>query len=207
MRSVHCGDIQGRERLSAVLTVLSGQVLGRDRRDLRVDVQRLSLSHVLWCRQQSADSTVPATRDTRGPMEPQCEACERGGLQGRERLRCLHAVRRGKYSTATAAISEATCQELSFPHVLGSRERAADQLYLQQGVHRAGWCRSAGVYRGDVQGRERLVTVLTVLSGQVLDRDRRDTRVDVQRVSGIHVLTRRQLDADQLYLQQGIHGA
>ena len=64
-----------------------------------------------------------------------------------------------------------------------------------------------GMYRGDVQGRERIVSVLYVLSGEVLGRDGRDTRVDVQRVSGIHALTRRQLDADQLYLQQGIHGS
>ena len=96
---------------------------------------------------------------------------------------------------------------LSFLHVLARRERAADQLHLQQGVYRAGWCRMCGMYRGDIQGRERLSAVLTVLSGQVLDRDRRDARVHVQPVSGIHALSRRQLDADQLYLQQGIHGS
>ena len=136
MRSVHCRDIQGREWLSAVLPVLSGQVQYIRGSDLRVDVQ-----------------------------------------------------------------------QLSFSHAFGSRERAADQLYLQQGVHRAGWCRMYGMYRGDIQGRERIVTVLTVLSGEVLGRDGRDTRVDVQRVPHAHVLTWRKLDADQLYLQQGIHGS
>jgi hypothetical protein len=39
------------------------------------------------------------------------------------------------------------------------------------------------VYRGDVQGREWIVTVLAVLEGQVLDRDGRDLRDDVQRLS------------------------
>ena len=71
---------------------------------------------------------------------------------------------------------------LSFLHVLARRERAADQLHVQQGLHRAGWCHMCGMYRGDIQGRERLSAVLAVPSGQVLDRDRRDARVHVQPV-------------------------
>ena len=85
-------------------------------------------------------------------------------------------------------------------------ERVRAELHLQQGVYRARWCRVYVLYRGDVQGREWIVTVLTVPSGQVLVRDRRDTRVEMQPVSGIHVLTRRQLDADQLYLHQRLLG-
>ena len=64
-----------------------------------------------------------------------------------------------------------------------------------------------GVYRGDVQGRERIVNVLYVLSGQVQYIRGSDLRGDVQLVPHAHALTRRQLDADQLYLQQGIHRA
>ncbi len=136
MYSVYRGDVQGLERIITVLTVLRGEILDRDRRDTRVNVQRVS------------------------------------GI-----------------------------------HALTRRKLDVDQLYLQQGVHRAGWCRMYGMYRGDIQGRERIVTVLTVLSGEVLGRDGRDTRVDVQRVPHAHVLTWRKLDADQLHLQQGIHGS
>ena len=91
MRSVHCGDIQGREWLSAVLPVLSGQVQYIRGSDLRGDVQR-----------------VP------------------------------HA------------------------HVLTRRQLDADQLYLQQGVHRARWDTMRSVHRGDIQGREWLSAVLPV---------------------------------------------
>jgi hypothetical protein len=127
-------------------------------------------------------------------------------LQGREWIGGVYAVLTRQVQYSDSRHLRGYMSELSVLHVLGSRERAADQLYLQQGVYRTGRCGMCGMYSGDIQGRERLGAVLTVLSGQVLDRDRRDARVDVQPVSGIHVLTRRQLDADQLYLQQGIHG-
>ena len=82
-------------------------------------------------------------------------------------------------------------QQLSRACTLEKWERAADQLHLQPRVYRAGWCRMCGMYPGDVQRSERIVAVLTMLSGEVFDRDRRDTGVDVQPVSDIRLLTRR----------------
>ena len=59
---------------------------------------------------------------------------------------------RGRCSTATAAISEAACQGCIL-NARAGRERAADQLYLQQRVYRAGWCRMYGMHRGGARAR------------------------------------------------------
>ena len=179
MRSVHCGDLQGRERLSCLHPMLSRHVLGKDSSDLRVRVQRVSRAYVLRSRERSADqlymqrrihgarwirvrgvrgrgfkdvndssactlcsrgtysakaaqisesacSVCPAhafsgagsiaqanctcNKGYTGPDGSECEACTAGGFKDVNGSAACMLCTRGKYSTATAAISEATCQ-------------------------------------------------------------------------------------------------
>ena len=94
---------------------------------------------------------------------------------------------------------------LSFLHILGCSERTVDQLYVQQRLHGAGWHGMCGVYRRYIQGREWIVTMLAVLTGQVLDKDGRDLRGDVHRLSRTHVFWGRQQLAGELHVQQRLH--
>src|SRR6056300_225121 len=57
-----------------------------------------------------------------------------------------------------------------------------------------------------VQGREWVNCLHTVLTRQVQYSHGGDLRVNMQRVSGAHVLGCREQRADQLYMQQGVHG-
>ena len=94
---------------------------------------------------------------------------------------------------------------LSFLHVLGSREQRAIQLLLRCRLHRAGWHGVHGVYRGDIQGRERIGTVLTVPSGKVLVWDRGGVGGSVHWLSIRFVFTRWEFTSQQLLLQQGLY--
>ena len=141
-----------------------------------------------------------------GPRWSRVQGVRCGGLQGHERLSRVHAMLTGQVQYSDGRHRAGHMPGLSFVHVLGCRERTADQLYMQQRLHGAGWRGMRGVYRGQVQGREWLVTVLAVQSGQVLDRDGRDLRGDMQRLSRAHVLWGRQQHSVELYMQQRIHG-
>ena len=89
-------------------------------------------------------------------------------------------------------------------YILARRERIADQLYLLARLHGARRRSMCSVHCRDIQGREWLSAVLTVLSGQVLGRDR---QVDVHWLSCTHVLAKRERIADQLYMQPGLYGS
>jgi hypothetical protein len=139
-------------------------------------------------------------------MEPSARRAMRGGFKDTKRLSGLHAMLTRQVQYSDGGHRPGYMPGLSFVHVLGCRERTADQLYVQQRLHGAGWRAMRGVYRGYVQGREWIVTVLAVQSGHVLDRDGRDLGGDVQRLSGAHVLWGRQHRAGELYVQQRLHG-
>ena len=114
----------------------------------------------------------------------------RGDVQGREWLRCLHVMRRRQVQYSDSRHLRGYMSGLSFLHVLGSREQRAIQLFLPSRLHRAGWHGVHGVYRGDIQGRERIGTVLTVPSGKVLVWDRGGVGGSVHWLSIRFVFTR-----------------
>ena len=130
-----------------------------------------------------------------------------GDVQGRERLLAMHSLPAGQVLDRNGGASRIDVQRVSGAHVLGCREQRADQLYMQQGVHGARWRECDGVHRGDLQGREWLSCLHAVLTRQVQYSHGGDLRVNMQRVSGAHVLGCREQRADQLYMQQGVHGA
>ena len=177
-------DVNG----SAPCTLCSaGQVLDRDRRASRIDVQRVSGAHVLGSREQRADQLY-MQQGVHGARWRECEACIAGTYKDVNGSAACTLCSRGKYSTATAGISESTCSACPAHTYSAAREQRADQLYMQQGVHGAGWGGMRGVYCGDVQGRERLSTVRLCSQGKYSTATGRDLRVNVQRVSGAHVL-------------------
>jgi len=125
----------------------------------------------------------------------------RGHVQGRERLHCLHTMCTRQVQYSDSRHLRGYMSELSFLHLLARRERAADQLYLQQRVHRFRWDTVRGVHCGDVQGRERLRSLRLMLARQVQYTDSRHLRGYMSGLSFRHVLECRERAADQLYLQ------
>ena len=96
-------------------------------------------------------------------------------------------------------------QRLSFLHILGCRERAADKLYVQPRLHRPRWSRVHGVRCRELQGHQRLSRLHAMLTRQIQYSHGFQLRGDVQRLSRAHVFWGRQQGASELHVQPRLH--
>jgi len=172
MCGMYPGDVQRSERIVAVLTMLSGEVFDRDRRDTGVDVQPVSDIRVLTRRQLDVDQLYLQQRIHRSQWDAMC-SMRRGIVQGRQRLSAVLSLRSGQVRDRDSPDLRVGVQRLSFSRLIWGRQHRASQLYLQRRLHGAGWSRVRVVRGRELQGREWLRCLHVVCTRQVQYSDSR----------------------------------
>ena len=140
-----------------------------------------------------------------GPDGATCTACIAGTYKDVNGSAACTLCSRGKYSTATAGISEATCSACPAHTYSGAGSSVLTNCTCNKGYTGPDGVECEACVAGTYKDGERHSTVRLMLAGEVLDSHRQDLE-HVQRVSGAHVLGCREQRADQLYMQQGVHG-